>query len=237
MIFCVLLALVTRLSTVLGEWDPSKGTVEFQWLFDDHFDENSEEEINKNVASSTEDLAKLYKYEHDLFKKIQSYVSLMKHVEGVNEPNRKKLIRISENMIQNIETLSENDYIEHVKSPIICFHLLKRYILYWPKKSKTLLTLLKSSQVKTADDKVKRSYEALASSLRSFPFVETSELSVAAAGAILNIQRFYNITPAEIRAGRLGRTSQNQTLDVDDILLIAGKKYFLTDFFRDAVSL
>ena len=59
--------------------------------------------------------------------------------------------------------------------------------------------------------------------IKDFPFIEDSEFSVGCIGGILNIQRYYNISCEQIQTGRLGKTEQDQTVEVEDALLIAGK--------------
>ena len=71
---------------------------EFEWLFDDHVDENSAEEVRANVASSIEDLAAHYRYEQEMILSLIDFSDTVKN-EGLvdKSPNIKKLVRSVDN--------------------------------------------------------------------------------------------------------------------------------------------
>ena len=118
--------------------------VEFDWLFSDHFEENTEEEIQRNIASSTEDLARLYQYEQEMLDRLLEFSSLLKGSSiATKNTNVQKLLKICEKLDQFVQFDEEEgkSYISHMGQPIRSYHLLKRATKIWPQKLRSLLTL------------------------------------------------------------------------------------------------
>jgi hypothetical protein len=198
--------------------------MDFEWLFDDHFEENTEEEINKNIASSTEDLAILYQYEQELISRLLKFSSQLKDSNTFTQnKNVQKLMKMLERLKQFIQ-IDKRDlvrYTQHMGQPIRSYHLLKRATKIWPQKFKSILMLYKSlKKVTIATEGVE---QFPVDTIKNFPFIEDSEFSVGCIGGILNIQRYYNISCDQILTGRLGKTEQDQTVDLEDALYIASK--------------
>ena len=198
--------------------------VEFDWLFDDHFEENAEEDIKKNIASSTEHLASLYKYEQEMVTGLLKFYSTLKASFKVSKnKNIQKLVKMLEKLkkYSELDTPEIKGYIDHMGQPIRAYHLLKRCTKTWPRKFKSLMIIVKAVKKLLSETVGESNFPV--NIIKEFPYVEEFEFSVGCIGGILNVQRYYNITCDQIYRGRLGTTSQGHTLAVDDALLIAGQ--------------
>ena len=215
------LLLFLKIYSILGGMS---GVVGFEWLFSDHFEENTQEEIQRNIASSTEDLAKLYQYEQEMLGSLLEFSSqLMGSSIATKNTNVQKLMKICEKLEQFVqfEEKEEKSYISHMGQIIRSYHLLKRATTIWPQKLRSLLTLYKSAK-KTIAATIGAGIFPL-KAIKDFPFVEESDLSAGSVGGILNIQRYHNISCQQVHDGRLGKTRQGQTIGVEDAMVIAGE--------------
>ena len=131
---------------------------------------NLSQDLEKYVAASTEDLARLFQLEKDMWLHLKAYKS-KDASKGDSEVIEKFL------MDTKFLDIVDDDNLSHVSDPFQVFHCLKRTAILW---EKSISTLSKQSKLK----KVKQF-------LRRFP--ERDDFEEGGAFGLMTIQHYYNI--------------------------------------------
>ena len=132
---------------------------------------NLNQDLEKYVAASTEDLARLFQLEKEMWLHLKSYQS-KDASEGDSEVIKKFLSDT------NFLDIVDDDSLNHVSDPYQAYHCLKRTTRLW----ETLITKLsKQSKLKKAKQ-----------FLRRFP--ERDDFEEGGAFGLMTIQHHYNIS-------------------------------------------
>ena len=120
-------------------------------IFGDNLVHINEEDLQKHVASSVENLAELLCSEQELINSLVDFKNVLKKENIVAKDksalNMLNIINKLENF-QLFETLNPEKCLKHVSNPINSFLLLKRTTRIWTQKLKLLKLNLKSCNCK-----------------------------------------------------------------------------------------
>ena len=132
---------------------------------------NLNQDLEKYVAASTEDLSRLFQLEKDMWPHLKAYQS-----KDASESDR----QVIEEFLTDTKFLDivDHDSLGHVSDPFQAFHCLKRTAVLW---EKLISNLSKQSKLK----KVKQF-------LRRFP--ERDDFEEGGAFGLMTIQHHYNIS-------------------------------------------
>ena len=132
---------------------------------------NLSQDLEKYVAASTEDLARLFQLEKEIWQHLKAYQS--RDASGDDREMINKFL-IETNFLEIVN----DDNLGHVSDPFQAFHCLKRATMFW---EKLISNLSKQSKLK----KVKQF-------LRRFP--ERDDFKEGGAFGLMAIQHYYNIS-------------------------------------------
>ena len=132
---------------------------------------SAQQDLEKYVAASTEDIARVFQLEKDLWSHLKEYQEGSASNKDVDVINK----FLTDTKFTDIV---EDDSLEHVSNPFHAYHCLKRTTRLW---EKMVLKLSKQNKLK----KVKQL-------LRRFP--EEEDFQEGAAFGLLTIQLYYNIS-------------------------------------------
>ena len=132
---------------------------------------STQQDLEKYVAASTEDIARVFQLEKDLWSHLKEYQEGSASNKDVDVINK----FLTDTKFIDIV---EDDSLEHVSNPFHAYHCLKRTTRLW---EKMVLKLSKQNKLK----KVKQL-------LRRFP--EEEDFQEGAAFGLLTIQLYYNIS-------------------------------------------
>ena len=132
---------------------------------------STQQDLEKYVAASTEDIARVFQLEKDLWSHLKEYQEGSASNKDVDVINK----FLTDTKFTDIV---EDDSLEHVSNPFHAYHCLKRTTRLW---EKMVLKLSKQNKLK----KVKQI-------LRRFP--EEEDFQEGAAFGLLTIQLYYNIS-------------------------------------------
>ena len=134
------------------------------------------QDLEKYFAASTEDTAKLFQLEKDLWGMILSYNQSLASAE-----DRQMISQfVSET---NIEKVVEEDSLTHVSHPLQAYHCLKRTTSKWPQWVGRL----------SAQNKLKKAKQII----RKFP--EKEDFEEGGAFGLMTLQHYYNISYEVLR--------------------------------------
>ena len=132
---------------------------------------STQQDLEKYVAASTEDIARVFQLEKDLWSHLKEYQEGSASNKDVDVINK----FLTDTKFTDIV---EDDSLLHVSNPFYAYHCLKRTTRLW---EKMVLKLSKQNKLK----KVKQL-------LRRFP--EEEDFQEGAAFGLLTIQLYYNIS-------------------------------------------
>ena len=139
------------------------------------------QDLEKYFAASTEDTAKLFQLEKDLWGLILSYNQSLASAE-----DRQMISQfVSET---NIEKVVEEDSLTHVSQPLQAYHCLKRTTSKWPQWVGRL----------SAQNKLKKAKQII----RKFP--EKEDFEEGGAFGLMTLQHYYNISYEVLRTTNPG---------------------------------
>ena len=159
----------------------------------------SNNDLEKYVAASTEDISRVFDLEKELFKLVKQY-----EVREASDED----ITIIETFLDNtkLDHVIEEDSLIHVSDPFHAYHCLKRTTSLW---EKFIHKLSKQKKLKKAKQ-----------ILRRLP--EFEDFEEGAAFGLLSIQHYYNISIKNIILGNIfSSSSVLSSLDVDDVLRVS----------------
>ena len=119
-------------------------------VFGDDLIHVNEQDIQKHVASSVENLGELLCSEQELIHKLLAFKSaLEKEITVTKDKSAQIMVNIIKKLekYKLLETLSQEKCLQHVSNPINCFLLLKRTTRIWTQKLKLLKLNLKSCNI------------------------------------------------------------------------------------------
>jgi len=146
------------------------------------------QDLEKYVAASTEDLARLFQLEKDFWTILQKYRD--------NDATKKDEASLELFLARTcFDKISSEDNLQHVSNPVNAFHTLKRTTGLWEeilRKMEKQIKLKKAKQI-----------------LRKFP--ERSDFEEGAAFGLMTIQMYYNISYHDMMSGHTQKINRYES--------------------------